>query len=99
MYDVTTVAYAISDDVSMYDVTTVAYATSHDIHIWCHHNNTGKKINSRPVANATKMSIGQPILHVAIAQLYIAITCATSDDVSIYDVSTITCTTSDDISI
>ena len=30
---------------------------------------TVKKINCRPVANATKISIGQPILRVAIAQL------------------------------
>ena len=30
---------------------------------------TGKKINSRPDTNATKISIGRPILRVAIAQL------------------------------
>ena len=32
-------------------------------------NVAGKKINSRPEANATNISIGQPILRVAIAQL------------------------------
>ena len=31
MYDITTVAFATSDDVSIYDVTTIACATSDDI--------------------------------------------------------------------